>query len=346
VTSLADAGALFAGTSGYLNTATFGLPPAAAFAAFAAEAERWHVGDAQGPDYDGAVTASRTAFARLVGVAPGDVAVGSQVSPLVGLIAASLPGDAEVVAVAGEFTSLIFPFLAQERRGVRVRLVDQDDLVDAIGPRTTLVAVAAVQSATGRVADLDAIAARAALHGARTLIDGTQAIGWLPLDATRYDYVVCGAYKWLLAPRGTAFLAIRPERRDAIIPHAAGWYAGDDVWSSIYGGPLRLAADARRFDQSPAWLCWVATAPALELLLTVGVEAIHRHDVDLANRFRAGVGQPPGDSAIVAVSSPGAAERLAAAGVRASVRAGAARLSFHLYNTAADAERAAMALAQ
>ena len=47
-----------------------------------------------------------------------------------------------------------------------------------------------MQSADGRVADLDAIAAAAAARGALTLIDATQACGWLPFDAARFDYVV------------------------------------------------------------------------------------------------------------------------------------------------------------
>jgi selenocysteine lyase/cysteine desulfurase len=53
---------------------------------------------------------------------------------------------------------------------------------------------------------------------------------------------------------------------------------------------------------------------------------------------------PPGDSAIVSVTRPGAAERLAAAGIRASVRNGAARLAFHLYTTEADVDAAVAAL--
>jgi cysteine sulfinate desulfinase/cysteine desulfurase-like protein len=54
---------------------------------------------------------------------------------------------------------------------------------------------------------------------------------------------------------------------------------------------------------------------------------------------------PPAGSAIVADHREGAAELLAAAGVRASNRAGAARLSFHLlYSTAEDLDRAATAL--
>jgi selenocysteine lyase/cysteine desulfurase len=88
----------------------------------------------------------------------------------------------------------------------------------------------------------------------------------------------------------------------------------------------------------------VGTAASLDVPEGVGIPAIHAHDIGLANRLRAGLDMPPGDSAIVCVRSGGAAERLAAAGVRASTRAGAARLSFHLYNTSADVDRALNAI--
>ena len=129
-------------------------------------------------------------------------------------------------------------------------------------------------------------------------------------------------------------------------PLAAGWYAGESRWDSIYGPPLRLARDARRFDLSPAWGCWVGHAPALDLLLEVGIDRIHAHDLALADAFRDGLGLPPGDSAIVSVPCPpDVPARLAAAGIRAAVRAGRLRLSFHLHNADSDVEAALRALA-
>ena len=83
---------------------------------------------------------------------------------------------------------------------------------------------------------------------------------------TSFDFVSCAAYKWLLSPRGTAFGVVQPERLGTLRPLYAGWYAGDDPWTAIYGPPLRLARDARRLDISPAWLSWSGTVPALELL--------------------------------------------------------------------------------
>jgi selenocysteine lyase/cysteine desulfurase len=345
-TDLATAQRLFSPEGAYLNTATYGLPPRTAFDALQAAADEWRHGRCGFDGWDRSVGAARASFARLARVPEGDVAIGPAVSSFAGLVAAALPAGARVLCAEEDFTSVLFPFLAQERRGVHVELVPLDGIAEALGARHDLVAVSSVQSADGRVAELDALAAAAAHHGVRTYVDTTQSMGWLPLDCTRFDYTACGAYKWLLCPRGTAFFTIRPERRDGLLPHAAGWYAGEDVASSYYGGPLRLAADARRFDISPAWLSWVGAAPALELLAQLGVETIHAHDLRLANRLRAGLGLPSGDSAIVSVSglADDAVDRLAAAGVMAAGRDGALRLSCHVYTTEGDVDRALEAL--
>ena len=330
----------------YCNTATLGLPPSRTVEALADALEQWRTGRADAVAFDEVVERARAGYAGLVGVEPSAVAVGSQVSPLVGLVAASLPSGSEVLCAEGEFTSVSFPFLAQAGRGIRVREAPLHRLADAIGPDTTLVAVSAVQSADGALADLESIRAAAAEHGTRTLVDLTQAVGWLPVDAGAFDLTVCGGYKWLLAPRGTAFMTVTDEAAGMLLPHAAGWYAGADRWSSIYGSPLRLADDARRFDTSPAWHSWVGQAASLDLLTEVGPQALHAHSVGLARRCQSGLGLSPGDSAIVSLHVlPEAVRRLAEAEVVASMRAGRLRLSFHLVNDEADVDTVVGALA-
>jgi selenocysteine lyase/cysteine desulfurase len=267
------------------------------------------------------------------------VAIGANASTMVGLVAAALPDGARVLSAEGEFTSALWPFLAQGR-GIEVRTVPLAQLAGAVDARTDVVAFSAVQSSDGRLADLDAITVAAAEHGTLTVVDATQACGWLPLDASRFDVVVCSAYKWLLSPRGSAFMTVRPEVAERITPHSAGWYAGDDPHSSYYGEPLRLAGEARRFDVSPAWFSWVGTAPAVELLVEIGVEQIHEHALRLANDFRRGLGLEPGDSAIVATEVEGVEELLRGSGVMAAGRAGRLRTSWHVYNDDADVERA------
>lgn len=333
----------------FLNTAALGLPPARTVEALRAALTGWAAGQGDPLGYETAVTRSRESFARIVGCATERVAIGSHTSVMVGLIAASLPPGAEVVLAEGEFSSLVQPFAG--RPDLSVRIVPLERVAQAIGPDTALVAVSAVQSADGRIADLPAIRAAAQRHGARTLIDGTQTLGWFPLAADDWDFVVCSAYKWLLCPRGVGFLTVRAEVAETVPEIFAGWYAGENVWESCYG-PVTLASSARRFDVSPAWLPFVGAAESLGLIEQIGPEAIGAHDVALAERFRKGVeslGYPAVPllegvacgSAIVSVPGlAGAVPALAEAGVRVSSRAGGLRLSFHLYNTAADVDRA------
>ncbi len=334
---------MFAPDPGYLNTASLGVPPLAALTALQDVLDGWRRGRLQPPDFDEAVNSSRRAWASLSGVDAALVATGSTVSQFVGLVAAALPDGARVVTAAGDFTSVLFPFLAHADRGVRVEEVPLEQLASLRG-RADLVAVSAVQSADGRLVDLETLLPAVSAAGARLLLDTTQSCGWLPLDVSGVDYVVCGGYKWLLSPRGTAFFFVRAEGLDGLRPLAAGWYAGDDPWTSIYGSPLRLAADARRLDLSPAWFSWTGAAVALELLAGLDREAVRRHDVGLADLFLTRLGSTPRGSAIVTVTGSEVAERIAAAGVRVAVRAGRVRASFHLYNDEADVELAVRAV--
>jgi selenocysteine lyase/cysteine desulfurase len=334
---IAEARALWEPAGVYCNTASYGLPPRPAWEALQAALADWHTGRTSWEHWGQSTEGARAAFSRLVGVDVERVAVGSTVSELVGAVVTALPPGARVAVPDVEFTSTLFPLLVQER--LQVRTVAPAQLVDAIADGVDAVAFSAVQMSNGEVADLDAIATAAAAAGVITICDATQALGWLPLQASRFDAVVCAAYKWLMSPRGSAFLTVSDRLLQSVVPHSAGWYAGEDVHASYFGPPLRLAASARRLDVSPAWFSWVGTQPALELIEEIGIEAIHAHNLALADRFRAGIGLEPGDSAIVCADLPGAAERMQRAGIVAAVRGGQLRTSWHVYNDESDVDR-------
>lgn len=329
--------------AGYLNTASLGLPSIGGVAAIERHLTEWRDGRAEPPDFDPLIERCRTAYAHLVGVAPTRVGIVSQASIVAGLVASSLPDDTQVLCAEEDFTSVLFPFLADRR--LRVEMVPLDRILDAVTPDIALVAVSAVQSADGRRIDLDALATVAADAGARTFVDLTQAAGWLPVDAGRFDVTACSAYKWLSCPRGAGFLTATAEAVEWLVPRYANWYAGDDIWSSIYGPPLRLSTDTRRFDASPAWIAWVGSVDPLEALASVGVDAIARHDVGLVNLLCDRLGIAPADSAIVALTTDAAGEAaLRDADLRTAGRAGKVRVSFHHYNTTDDVARLAEAL--
>jgi selenocysteine lyase/cysteine desulfurase len=341
--TIADARALWQPAGVYCNTASFGLPPQPAWDALASALAEWRGGSTSWEHWAQSAEDARAAFARLVEVDTGRVAIAATVSELVGSLVTALPAGARVVVPDVEFTSMLFPLLVQER--LDVHTVPQSQLAQATADGADAVAFSAVQMSTGEVADLAAIAAAAASVGAITLCDATQALGWLPLRAGSLDAVLCAAYKWLMSPRGSAFAAVSDRLLERALPHSAGWYAGEDVHASYFGPPLRLASSARRLDLAPAWFSWVATGPALEVIERIGVTNVHSHDVGLANRYRAGIGLPPGDSAIVCADLPGAAERLERAGIVAAMRGGRLRASWHLYNDERDVDRVLDALA-
>jgi selenocysteine lyase/cysteine desulfurase len=335
--TVAEARALWEPHGVYLNTASYGLPPRPAWDALQAALADWRTGRTSWEHWGDSTEAARASFARLCGVPVEWVATGSTVSGLVGLVAASLPRGSRVLSTEAEFTSLLWPFMAHDR-DIEVECVPVPRLAEAVDDRTDVIAFSTAQSSTGELADVEAVAAAARDHEALTVVDATQSCGWLPLDAGRFDVVAVAAYKWLLSPRGTAFMTVRPGLLERLTPHSAGWYAADDPHANYYGPPLRLAQSARRLDVSPAWFSWVGAAPSLDLLLEVGIDAIHEHNVRLANRFRAGLGLGPGDSAIVSVELPGVEERLRGTRVMAAARAGRVRTSWHLYNTEEDVE--------
>jgi len=349
-TGLAAAATLWDAEAGYLNTSSYGLPPRPAWAALQQALDDWRTGRTSWEGWAESVDESRSLFAGLLGVPAATVATGATVSQLLAPAAAAVSDGATVLVPDIEFTSNVFPWAVHADRGVRVRTAPVERFVEAIAPDVDVVAWSTVQSATGEVADSAAIGRAARAVGALTVVDATQAIGWLPVDADSVDLLVCHAYKWLCSPRGAAFLVHHPTLPDrhpelALKPLAANWFAGQQVHESYYGLPLRLATDARRFDISPAWHSWVGTAPALRVLAEVGVDAIHAHNVGLANEFLTAMDQPPADSAIVSVPSDDAAiARLHGAGVRFGVRAGRVRVGFHLYSSRVDVDLAVRAL--
>ena len=110
-------------------------------------------------------------------------------------------------------------------------------------------------------------------------------------------------------------MAVRPEAAERLTPHLAGWFAAETPPAS-YGGPLRLASPAPAGSTChPRGSAGSARRRRSSCSSDVGIAAIGEHDMALANRFRAGLGLEPGDSAIVSVRATNVrmAERLGAA---------------------------------
>jgi selenocysteine lyase/cysteine desulfurase len=337
-------GAEFVGAAGYLDTPTYGLPPRFVTEALHECLRSWAQGTLAMRAFDEPAHACRAAYASLFGADEDRVALGTSVSSLIGLVAASTPDGSRVATLSGEFTSATFPFAAQAKRGVTVTELPPGQLESSAGD-FDVVTVSLVQSANGAVLDTETLRHTAAESDTLTVIDATHALGWKQVDLGWADAVIAHGYKWLLAPRGAAWMSLSKRMIASLVPHAANWSAtGRDVASSMYGLPIRLADDARRLDSSPVWFSVLGAGLSLPWLASLDRAAVEAHTVGLANQLRAELGLRPAESAIVSIPGAHAAEALQNAGIRAALRASGARVAFHLYNTAEDLDRVVDAL--
>lgn len=353
----------------YLNHAGVGPWPARTAAAVAAFAEdNIRHGAARYPDWLLVEQRLRVQLAALIGAAGSDdIALLKNTSEGISLVAAGLdwqPGD-KVVLSDQEFPSNRLPWEALATRGVTTRLVSlagadpEADLIAALDERTRVLAISAVQFATGLRLDLARLGAACRHNGTLFVVDAIQQLGALQFDvnAAQADVVIADGHKWLVGPEGVALFWTRPEIRDRIALTQFGWHmrehAGDytrDDWTP--------ARSARRFEcGSPNMLGIHALSASLAVLAETGMAVIEQRVLANAGQLARGLAALPGWSLVSRrdearfcsgiVTARHASGRhaeifrhLRDAGVICAERGGGIRLSPHFYLTAAQLDRA------
>ena len=359
--------ALFPATreGAYLNGASYCPPSAPLLEALERFEGEWASGRGDWRVWEDAAEGARGSFARLLGVEERCVALLPTAASGVAQVAERLPGGpgANLVLGIGEFRSNLFGWMNQERRGFELRLVPEvdgrmplDAWVERIDASTACVAVSSVQSSSGYAVDLDGLKQVCRERGARLFVDATQSAGVLGHDLDGIDYLAAAGYKWLLGPRGCAYLYVAPGRLDELVPLAPGWKSAARPYDDYYGPPLDYPDHARKLDYSLSWMVWVGAAAGIELLHGPGIAAVEARARGLAERFAAGL-EPLGlaplfaeaeRAHVVGLSMPdpeATRDALRAADVIAAVRGPYLRVGFHAFNDETDVERALGALA-
>jgi selenocysteine lyase/cysteine desulfurase len=311
-------------------------------------------------DWSGSPERARLAFAGWLGVAADDVALMNSVAEATATVARGIPQGVVVVG-ANEFRSNLFGWQQLDPSRNPLRLVgqtgtsiDQDALLAAIDAGTALVAVSSVLSFDGQRVDLEKLREATDAVGARLFVDATQSLGVLDcsFDDLRPDYLAVHGYKWMLAPRGAAWLVVRPELQDELHPIAPGWTSNED--HGFFGGQLERGSGVRRLDSSPAWPSWIGAVAALEVLGSTDRTEVEAHCTGLARTFRqrlidSGIEVVgPDTSSHIALARPrsvvGTAAALTSGRLRATMLGPYLRAGFHYFNNLADVDVAIDAL--
>jgi selenocysteine lyase/cysteine desulfurase len=319
----------------------------------------------------------RQTAAALMGADSCEIAFVSNTTAGISLIAEALPwrsGD-NVVTLADEFPSNLYPWMNLAARGVETRRVavehgqpDLERLDAACDGRTRVLTVSWVGYATGWRMDVAAVADIARRHGAHFCLDAIQGLGVFPLDvhSCGVDFLAADGHKWLLGPEGAGLVYIRRDLLGELRPLGVGW--NSVVRRGDYAHvELNLRPEAARYEGGSANLLGIhALGASLDLLgnfaaadpdrSVIGERVIELTDLACAGLQQLGaslvtVRREGHKSGIVTFHLPGhdpAAVRRACqqAGVVLSCRGGGVRISPHAYNNEADIEQFLGALGQ
>lgn len=270
------------------------------------------------PQWLAVETRLRSRLARLLNApSPADIALVKNTSEALSFVAFGLdwkPGD-RVVISDEEFPSNRVVWEALQPQGVEVIQVSlkgkdpESDLLAACGPNVRLLAVSAVQYASGLRLDLPRLGEGCEQRGVLLCIDAIQQLGALPFDAQecRCAFAMADGHKWLLGPEGLGVFYCRSDLRSQLKLHEYGWHmlehAGDYDRSD-----WQPASSAQRFEcGSPNLLGAMALEASLSLLEEVGIVAVGQALAERIDHLQQELAAMPG----VALLSPTAPARRA-----------------------------------
>ncbi|MHC2147913.1 cysteine desulfurase/selenocysteine lyase [Pseudomonas sp. 210_17 TE3656] len=213
-----------------------------------------------------------------------DIALVKNTSEALSFVAFGIDWQAgdRIVISDEEFPSNRIAWEALADRGVeviQVSLKGQDpeaDLLGACGPRVRLLAISAVQFASGLRLDLVRLGQGCRERNVLFCIDAIQQLGALPFDVQAYqcDFAMADGHKWMLGPEGLGVFYCRAEVRPQLKLSEYGWHMLEHMgdYTRTEWEPAR---SARRFEcGSPNMLGAAALDASLSLLEEVGIEQV------------------------------------------------------------------------
>lgn len=231
-------------------------------------------------------------------------------------------GDEILLSVMEHHANIVPWHFLRERQGIVLKWVDVADdgsldpqaVIDAMGPKTKLVAITQCSNVLGTMVDVKTITAEAHARGIPVLVDGSQGAVHAPVNVQNIDcdfYAITG-HK-LYGPSGSGAIYVKKERMAEMRPFIGGGDMIKEVTKDnvIYNDPpMKFEAG------TPGIVQTIGLGAALDYLMDIGMENIAAHErglVDYASEKFQGLnwlniqGNAPGKAAIFSMTLQGAA---------------------------------------
>jgi selenocysteine lyase/cysteine desulfurase len=324
--------------------------------------------------YFGLPDGVRALLAQMINAQPEEFAITSGASAGMQAVANGIEWqpDDEVLIARGEFPAHFSTWMPLHHAGkLRVRIVEPagrfhttDDFLAAITPRTRLISASHVRF--DNAARIDPLRLAEAVHkvGGLLLLDASQSLGAVPIDAQamKLDFLVASGYKWLLSPFGTGVFWARRDLIDQLRIGPFYWMAleGAHIFSSLNAPGAKhvpVPGQARRWDapETANFFNLSVMHASIEYVMRAGADTVFHHNARLMAQM---IERLPVDRCILASPAdqvqrgPYACfaarsaektaalfEKLRVGKIYVSLREGALRVAPYLYNTEQDIDK-------
>ena len=196
-------------------------------------------------------------------------------------------GDEIILSVMEHHANIVPWHFLRERQGVVIKWVDVDAsgaldpqaVIDAITPKTKLIAVTQVSNVLGTVVDVKAITAGAHAKGVPVLVDGSQAAVHMPVDVQDIgcDFYAITGHK-LYGPSGSGAIYINPDRMAEMRPFLGG---GDMIREVTKDGITYNDAPMKFEAGTPGIVQTIGMGVALDYMMNIGMQNIAAHEASL-----------------------------------------------------------------
>ena len=198
-------------------------------------------------------------------------------------------GDEIILSIMEHHANIIPWHFLRERQGVIIKWIDTDAdgaldaqaVIDAITPKTKLIAITQMSNVLGTVVDVKAICTAAREKGVAVLVDGSQSSVHMPINVSDMgcDFFVITGHK-LYGPSSSGAIYIRKDRQDEM-QHFMG---GGDMIKIVERDFVSYNVSPFKFEAgTPGIVQMIGLGAAIDYMQSVGLENIAEHETKLRN---------------------------------------------------------------